>query len=447
MFPDPGLTAQMSKEVMQTKKRSRKKLWLFRFMMFVIVYGIIELIAVGALRVMHEEVSLSDLHGWQKYVASGENVSDRAFETIHPYLGWVHNPQNPGQENVGSRRTPVNYLGFRDDGKSVYKRADEVFIVGIAGGSVAFQFSWVAEELLKQRLAQHPRVRGRRIELVRFALSGYKQPQQLMAYAYLTALGAEFDLIINIDGFNETVLGIRENAEQDTALVYPRSWQARSIVIIDPRKSADSARLLHLRGKRQEMARSILASPFRRSPLMNLVWHLRDQYARDELTDLAIEVSRSQRTSFIHHGPPNSDTENAIKEEAIEIWQRCSRALNQLCTANGTLYLHVLQPNQYVPGSKPLTEYEKDKCITPGGPVEITVKTLFPQLIEKGLKMRASGLAFSDQTQVFSTVTESLYVDPWCHFNEEGNLLLCEAIVPEILALLDQELPGPSAKP
>ena len=74
--------------------------------------------------------------------------------------------------------------------------------------------------------------------------------------------------------------------------------------------------------------------------------------------------------------------------------------------------------------------------------MEITVKALFPRLIEKGRKMKADGLAFSDQTQVFSAVTESLYVDPWCHFNEEGNRLLCEAIVPEILLLLDQQQPS-----
>ena len=382
------------------------------------------------------------LHLWQKDVASGGNVSDGAFETIHPYLGWVHNPQNPGAENVGSRKTPVNQLGFRDDGESVYNRADDVFIVGIAGGSVAFQFSWAAEELLKQKLADHPRVRGRRIQFVRLALSGYKQPQQLLAYSYLTALGAEFDLIINIDGFNEAVLGIEENAISNTALSYPRSWHARSIVIADPRKSADSARLLNLRAKRQAMARDILASPLNWSPLMNLVWYFRDQKAHNELADLGLEVSRSNRSSFIHHGPANSNSKAAVEDEAVAIWQRCSLAMHKLCRANGTLYLHVLQPNQYVPGSKPLTEFEKEKCIDPGGSVDMTVKALFPRLIEQGRKMGADGLAFSDQTQVFSAVTESLYVDPWCHFNEEGNRLLCEAIVPEILRLLDQQQSG-----
>jgi hypothetical protein len=134
-----------------------------------------------------------------------------------------------------------------------------------------------------------------------------------------------------------------------------------------------------------------------------------------------------------------------VQDEAIEIWRRCSRTMHQLCQANGTLYLHVLQPNQYVPGSKPLSDFEKEKCIDPSGPIGMTVATLFPRLIKSGLEMKADGLAFSDQTQVFSAVKESLYVDPWCHFNEEGNRLLCEALVPEIRLLLDQQKPGPDA--
>ena len=433
----------MSTDVVPKRIRSPRKRWLFRCVLALILYGTTEFISLATLRMMDENASLSVLHLWQKDVASGQGVSDGAFETIHPYLGWVNNPQNPGRENVGSRSTPVNHLGFRDDGESIYRRADDLFIVGIAGGSVAFQFSWMAEELLKQRLAEHPRVRGRKIQFVRLAMSGYKQPQQLMTYSYLTALGAEFDLVINIDGFNETVLGIHENAEAHTALVYPRSWHARSIVIADPRKSADSARLLMLRGKRQKMAENILSSSLRWSPLLNLVWYLRDQKARSELTDLGLDVSKSQRTSFIHHGPDNPQTAAGIEDEAIAIWQRCSMAMHQLCRANGTLYLHVLQPNQYVPGSKPLSDFEKEKCIDPGGPIDVTVTTLFPRLIEHGLQMEAGGLAFSDQTQVFSGVADTLYVDPWCHFNEEGNRLLCEALVPEIRAILDQQQPLP----
>jgi len=34
---------------------------------------------------------------------------------------------------------------------------------------------------------------------------------------FLLTLGAEFDAIVNLDGYNETALTIRDNAESDTA--------------------------------------------------------------------------------------------------------------------------------------------------------------------------------------------------------------------------------------
>ena len=38
---------------------------------------------------------------------------------------------------------------------------------------------------------------------VNLALFGYKQPQQLTTLAYLMSIGGQFDLVLNIDGFNE----------------------------------------------------------------------------------------------------------------------------------------------------------------------------------------------------------------------------------------------------
>jgi len=409
----------------------------FTCLMLLMVYIAAELICVVVMSFMNLGPLQSRLRSIQTDIASGSGVSGAANEPIHPYLGWIHNPQTSPIEKWNGYEIPVNGLGFKDNGHSIYTRSDDLFIVGIAGGSVAFQFSWAAEELLKERLQGHPRVRGRRIQFVRMALSGYKQPQQLMAYNFLMSLGAEFDLIVNIDGFNETTLAILENAELDTAIVYPRSWHARSISMLDPRDSADAAQLLHLKGKRQEMAKDILASNFQWSPLLNLVWYTRDQTAAGRLVDLGLSISKNRRSSFVNHGPENAHDGTLLEEDVVAIWMRCSRQMHQLCRANGTLYLHVLQPNQYVPGSKPLSEFELKKCIDPQGQTRAVVMNLFPQLQKKSEELRKYGVAFSDQTQVFSGVSETLYVDPWCHFNTEGNRILGEAISVVLLDMLD----------
>ena len=45
------------------------------------------------------------------------------------------------------------------------------------------------------------------------------------------------------------------------------------------------------------------------------------------------------------------------------------------------------------------------------------------------------GIEFLDASRVFQDVEETLYYDP-CHFNEEGNLILAEAIAPAFLAVI-----------
>ena len=50
-------------------------------------------------------------------------------------------------------------------------------------------------------------------ELISLCLSheGYKQPQQLLVLSYFLSIGQQFDLVVNIDGFNEVTLSSLNN--------------------------------------------------------------------------------------------------------------------------------------------------------------------------------------------------------------------------------------------
>ena len=436
----------MKSSIAERSRGRRYRRIVFFLIMASAVYVASEVICLATLIALDISPFDSFLHTSQINIAEGSGVSDGAQETIHPYLGWVHNPQVAKVERIAGRDVSVNWLGFKDDGDSVFQKRDDLFIVGIAGGSVAFQFSWEAEALLKERLLAHPKLHGRTIQFVRIALPGYKQPQQLMACSYLLALGAEFDLILNMDGFNETSLAVLENAHRDTFLSYPRSWHSRTLTMMDPRSSADSARLLNLRGKRQQMARDIVSSHLRWSPIRNLIWYVRDQSAYAELTELGMRISAERRESFVQHGPENRAGASDVDNDAATLWMRCSLQLHRLANANQALYLHVLQPNQYVPDSKPLSAQELDRCVDPQGETGPVVKRLYPLLQQKSAELVQQGVVFSDQTMAFAECTETLYVDPWCHFNAEGNRILCEAISAELLKMLDSapalKLPG-----
>ncbi|MFN5586493.1 MAG: hypothetical protein ACK5DR_14415 [Planctomyces sp.] len=326
-------------------RRGRRRLFFVAMLLLTLVAC--DVLARGYLMLVLPYGSLETLIERQQSAATGAAVSEGASEVIHPYLGWVHNPQLSRAEEMDGREVQTNSLGFRDDGEAVRRRSADVFLLGICGGSVAWNFSWEAESTLRQLLSALPQLQGRRLQIVRLALPGYKQPQQLMALNYVLSLGGEFDAVLNIDGFNDGALSILENARQKTSIAYPRSWHARSLVMTDPRISAEAWRLLTLRAERQQLGRRALQSPLRWLALYQLWWHLRDEESRAELSRLGMQISQSNSGSFLHHGPlPEKESTEEQAVAAAELWIRSSQQMQAVCRGLGSPDLHGLQPNQ-----------------------------------------------------------------------------------------------------
>ena len=59
---------------------------------------------------------------------------------------------------------------------------------------------------LAAALAAAPAFRGRDIVPLCFSHEGYKQPQQLLILSYFLSIGQAFDVVVNIDGFNEVAI-------------------------------------------------------------------------------------------------------------------------------------------------------------------------------------------------------------------------------------------------
>src|SRR5262249_5562266 len=85
------------------------------------------------------------------------------------------------------------------------RRHDKALLVGIFGGSLAN-----ATALLEQRngwlsrsLTAIPAYASREPIILNFAIAGHKQPQPNQILAYFTAVSQPFDIVINIDGFND----------------------------------------------------------------------------------------------------------------------------------------------------------------------------------------------------------------------------------------------------
>lgn len=370
-------------------------------------------------------------------------LDDRDFgEVLHPFTGICYDPEsNPGI-NVGDRRVPVNRLGFTGEGDPVQKRSPDKLIIGVAGGSFAWGLVLEAEAELRRALQADPRLAEREIVIVDLALAGFKQPQQVMAFNYLLALGGEFDVLINFDGFNELALST-ENYSAHVFTAYPKGWPLRVHDVPDNRFLTESYQVFAIRAERQRLARAVCNSPLRRLALRQVWWRVRDlplEHALHEAAGRLMEHRARYGRVFAAGGPREPDRPmSEVYARCADLWSRCSRQLHDVAAAQGVRYYHALQPNQYVPDSKPLSQQEQDSAIASDSTYRRAVLEGYPLLIERGSQLAASGVRFIDLTQIYHDQPQTLYVDWCCHVNREGYEIVARRLAAEILSDWDND--------
>ena len=166
----------------------------------------------------------------QDQIDQFDSLNSNRFAQVHPYVGYVEEPRADSgfAPYRGGPAVPVSEYGYIDD-KLPFR------LEGPAGSSSG---SWVDRSRVtspstgpgvsEAELAKDSRFAGKELVFVNLALGGYKQPQQLMTLAYLLSLGAEFDVILNIDGFNEVARRRRSRSGSNSQFpAFPRSWRTR----------------------------------------------------------------------------------------------------------------------------------------------------------------------------------------------------------------------------
>ena len=410
--------------------------WVFHGVLAALVWMAVEIAALGIIEgTVHDGLrGLRDIQTAYKFMGARQSTHS---ETFHPYLGWVHNPDLVPNVDCCGLELKTNRYGLFDSSDGVHHKRPDRLIVAIAGGSVAWQMSCAGADVLRHKLQEIPAYREREIIFVRLAQSGYKQPQALFALNYYLLLGGEFDIVMNLDGYNETALPTCENLIANVALDYPQGWHARTLDIVDPRDADASFRVFEIRGLRQRLALASLESPFRVFPSYQLIWYFRENRLRSQLIEIEEDLmarGRERKRGFLHAGPhPLAKNQEEAIVESVRIWKQASLQMHRICEAHQILYVHAIQPNQYDPGSKPLSEYEKEKCYSDSVEYGKIVKRAYPLLRAEGLALQTLGVRHVDLTQLFAQVTETLYVDPYCHVNQRGSELLAEALGNQVI--------------
>ena len=423
-------------------------------LVFAISYALLEAISWAAYKATYKQpFSFAELTAQRAQVlASPGTVLDpehvlampaNAREALHPYTGFV---LDPDKEN----RLDVNKYGFVGPVPPIGPDKDEnEFTVILLGGSVAVGLYNDAARLLVDNIKSSPALAGRNVRLYSLALPGMKQPQQLMALMYMLSLGAEPDIVINLDGFNDAVLPVDESTLQNLNPFYPRSWSLRmGGGLTDPELLKKAGRIAYREQLRIWLAEAAGIAPLRWSITVNLIWRLADSrlersietsryYLISNLRD-AGAVSEHYDRRFSTHGPPFEYLDDdAMYQDVVRFWVRSSMLMQDLARGNGFEYFHFLQPNQYVADSKPMSAVEKQIALMTDHPYSQPAARGYEYLMQYGKEyLQNEDDFYTDLTRIFENDHRIVYSDNCCHFNIAGNHVIARAIGDRVLERL-----------
>ena len=352
---------------------------------------------------------------------------------LHPYLGFVNVPNDNHNRFCFPGIDPITKKSLRSVN------------ICLMGGSVAMSIYGELKKQLIQDLAKASYFKDKEIELVLFALGGFKQPQQLIALNYFMSLGAQYDIVINLDGFNEIVLPYSDNLPFNVFPSYPRHWNIYS------RKRFNSKVLLLL-GKQavikeeRNNLKSVFSNfPLRHSNLALFIWKVLDNKKNHQLLifDSKLrEALKQSESDYQSTGPRISiDDTTVFFDEQANLWKRASLQIGQLSQSAGFEYFHFLQPNQYFEGSKELTKEEMAIAYkSEPFAYKTAVRKGYPILIQKGRELMEKDIKFVDLTMIFKEEKRTVYNDKCCHFNELGYEIIADRISNVIVNYFENEI-------
>ena len=410
--------------------RGRRTRPLFWLALILLLYGVTEALAFVTYSVATKSrfsfrVLDADRHQWRLQPNSAFGIGDIPAryrirkEVLHPYLGFVHDPTV--DEDLSGSRYGIS------DVDPVQKRSPDKVVIGFFGGSFAEDIVYTAAGKMVEEL--RPAFPGKNFVVVKGAMGGYKQPQQLMAYNYFSALGGEFDIVINMDGFNEIALPPIENIPF-TSPFFPRQWNMRLKMVPDTALLSMIGEIKFLDTASQKWTALFARAPLRYSVTMNLIWWAGERwlYNRAEVRRARLPEVSAKSNEFAATGPPSVFANDADMYASLAgVWAESSYQMHALAAARGTRYFHFLQPNQYVEGSKPMTAAERAIAIGEG-PYAKIVKTNYGLLQNLGKDLARRGVDFVDLTLLFKDNRAVLYGDNCCHVNSAGADIVAAAI-------------------
>ncbi|HLG54975.1 MAG TPA: hypothetical protein VI485_06565 [Vicinamibacterales bacterium] len=367
---------------------------------------------------------------------------------LHPYFGPTHREGYPFdipeslRESASARaRLATNNFGFVSPRNYPFtKTSARQYVIGIFGGSVGAWFCQVGVHRLLQDLERNAFFMGK--ELVPLCLSheGYKQPQQLLVLSYFLSIGQQFDLVVNIDGFNEVALASL-NHQRGLDISMPSVMHLDPLVNLVNQSTLTPEKLQSLAAISEYKTRiNHLIDRMQRTRIAAIDFVLARLY-RSALNSYQVELGRFSNlpsnpsaSSLILATPSvKARDEKQLYDDVAHNWSESSLLMNGLLTARGVPYFHVLQPNQYFT-TRAFSAGEAKVARSDGSPFKGSIEKGYPVLVAESDAGALKAVNFFSALSIFDREPSAVYMDDCCHYTLKGNQLLADFIAGRILA-------------
>jgi hypothetical protein len=300
------------------------------------------------------------------------------------------------------------------------------------GGSVATQLFCLSRNTLIDTLKLSSNLKNKTIRIVGLGIGAYRQPQQLMAVNYYLAHGGEFDILINVDGFNEAHFPSRMMGK-NMFPSYPFRWN-QYLSSFNTNQIKEIGKIALYQRIKQRLV--VIFDYVNFSVTANVLWAFLDGLLNRKINEAHLHLDKALEkgdAKSFHISGPNEPVEDIVNF-SVDIWVRSSHQLANLAKMNGASYFHFIQPNVHIKNSKELTDKEKSlaKNLSLYFNPEM-LNTVYPIFSKKGQELKKYGTHFYDLTYLFKNEKQDIQVDACCHYNQVGNDIMAKFIGQKII--------------
>ena len=181
------------------------------------------------------------------------------------------------------------------------RRREELVIIGLLGGSVAEDVIPSLQSALNRYFVVNNLLR--QPVVVSLADGGIKQPQQAIVAANHLLLGGEFDIIVNLDGYNEIAISAGSNPENGIFPFFPFFW--KNLVGLSTEAKLLAGKIGILRREQTRLAAAEETAPWRWSAVFGIVNRYQQERTARQIILLNHELAATRSGYNLEkRGPP-----------------------------------------------------------------------------------------------------------------------------------------------